>query len=36
LIKTPLMRCLKKYDVLLGPAAPTTAFKIGEKKEKPL
>ncbi len=26
----------KKYDVLLTPVSPTTAFKIGEKKENPL
>jgi aspartyl-tRNA(Asn)/glutamyl-tRNA(Gln) amidotransferase subunit A len=25
-----------KYDLLIGPAAPTTAFKIGEKINKPL
>jgi len=36
LIKNAFNEVFEKYDVLLGPAAPTTAFKIGEKKEKPL
>jgi len=26
----------KKYDFILGPTAPTTAYKIGEKADNPL
>jgi len=29
-------RAFSKYDVILGPAAPTTAFKFGEKRSNPL
>ncbi|HOM01260.1 MAG TPA: Asp-tRNA(Asn)/Glu-tRNA(Gln) amidotransferase subunit GatA [Acetivibrio sp.] len=36
LIKNDFKEAFEKYDVLIGPAAPTTAYKIGEKKEKPL
>ncbi len=29
-------KAFSKYDVIIGPTAPTTAFKIGEKFENPL
>ena len=29
-------KAFSKYDVIIGPTAPTTAFKIGEKTENPL
>lgn len=29
-------KAFSKYDVIIGPTAPTTAFKIGEKSENPL
>ncbi|GAE87455.1 Asp-tRNA(Asn)/Glu-tRNA(Gln) amidotransferase subunit GatA [Acetivibrio straminisolvens] len=36
LIKNSFDEVFKKCDVLLGPTVPATAYKIGEKKEKPL
>jgi aspartyl-tRNA(Asn)/glutamyl-tRNA(Gln) amidotransferase subunit A len=40
LVRTKLINeftaTFEKYDVLLGPVAPTTAFKIGEKTDDPL
>jgi len=36
LIKNAFNEAFAKYDVLLGPTAPTTAYKIGEKKDNPL
>ena len=36
LVKNEFMRNLEKYDVLLTPTSPTTAFKMGEKTENPL
>ena len=36
LIKQGFDEAFKKYDVILGPTAPTTAFKIGEKSNNPL
>ncbi len=39
-VRTLLIRefdeAFKKYDFLLGPTAPTTAFKLGEKNQDPL
>jgi aspartyl-tRNA(Asn)/glutamyl-tRNA(Gln) amidotransferase subunit A len=35
-IKKELDEAFKKVDVLVGPVAPTTAFKIGEKIDDPL
>lgn len=29
-------KAFEKYDVIVGPTAPTTAFKIGEKVNNPL
>ncbi|RSL33889.1 Asp-tRNA(Asn)/Glu-tRNA(Gln) amidotransferase subunit GatA [Salibacterium salarium] len=36
LIKQDFDNILKDYDVIIGPTAPTTAFKIGEKVDDPL
>ena len=36
LIINDFEKAFKKYDVLISPASPTTAFKIGEKVEDPL
>jgi aspartyl-tRNA(Asn)/glutamyl-tRNA(Gln) amidotransferase subunit A len=36
LIKQELSQALGKYDALLSPAAPTPAYKLGEKKTDPL
>jgi aspartyl-tRNA(Asn)/glutamyl-tRNA(Gln) amidotransferase subunit A len=36
LIINDFKKAFKKYDVLISPTSPTTAFKIGEKIEEPL
>lgn len=36
LIKEDFDRAFEKYDLLLSPVSPTTAFRIGEKTEDPL
>lgn len=36
LIKRDFDRAFEKVDVIAGPVTPTTAFKIGEKKDDPL
>ncbi|ADU28717.1 Asp-tRNA(Asn)/Glu-tRNA(Gln) amidotransferase subunit GatA [Evansella cellulosilytica] len=36
LIKQDFENVFEKYDVIIGPTAPTTAFKIGEKTDDPL
>lgn len=36
LIKNDFDKIFEQYDVILGPTAPTTAFKIGEEIEDPL
>jgi aspartyl-tRNA(Asn)/glutamyl-tRNA(Gln) amidotransferase subunit A len=36
LIKNDFDQVFGKYDVIIGPTAPTTAFKIGEKTSDPL
>jgi len=36
LIKNGFDEAFKKYDCILGPTAPTTAYKIGEKSDNPL
>ncbi|TFB14258.1 Asp-tRNA(Asn)/Glu-tRNA(Gln) amidotransferase subunit GatA [Filobacillus milosensis] len=36
LIKQDFEKIFEKYDVVIGPTAPTTAFKIGEKIDDPL
>ncbi|MBN2557952.1 MAG: Asp-tRNA(Asn)/Glu-tRNA(Gln) amidotransferase subunit GatA [Clostridia bacterium] len=36
LIKNEFDALFKKYDLILGPTAPTTAFRIGEKEGNPL
>jgi aspartyl-tRNA(Asn)/glutamyl-tRNA(Gln) amidotransferase subunit A len=36
LIKSDFDRAFEKYDVLLSPTSPTTAFKIGEKADDPI
>jgi len=36
IIKESFDRAFSKYDVIISPAAPTTAYKIGEKKDDPL
>ncbi len=36
LIKQDFEKVFEKYDVIIGPSAPTTAFKIVEKTEDPL
>ncbi len=36
LIKKGFDEAFEKYDVVMGPTSPTTAFKIGEKAENPL
>ncbi|MCP4051172.1 MAG: Asp-tRNA(Asn)/Glu-tRNA(Gln) amidotransferase subunit GatA [bacterium] len=36
LFKLDFAKAFKKYDVLITPSSPTTAFKIGEKIEDPL
>ncbi len=36
LIKQDFDRAFEKYDVLLTPTAPTTAFKFGEKSDNPM
>ena len=35
-VKLKFEECFKKYDILLTPVVPTTAFKIGEKSNNPL
>ncbi len=35
-IKNGFDEAFKKYDVVLGPTAPTTAYKVGEKVDNPL
>jgi len=36
LIKQDFDKAFEKYDIIIGPTAPTTAFKIGEKIDDPL
>jgi aspartyl-tRNA(Asn)/glutamyl-tRNA(Gln) amidotransferase subunit A len=36
LIKNGFNEAFNKYDVVIGPTAPTTAYKIGEKSDNPL
>ncbi|WP_124728211.1 Asp-tRNA(Asn)/Glu-tRNA(Gln) amidotransferase subunit GatA [Staphylospora marina] len=36
LIKQDFDRVFERFDVIVGPTTPTTAFKLGEKKEDPL
>jgi len=36
LIQDSFNRVFENYDVIIGPTAPTTAYKIGEKTENPL
>lgn len=36
LIKNDFDKVLEKYDVIIGPTAPTPAFKIGEKVDDPM
>lgn len=36
LIKQDFEQVFEKYDVILGPTVPTTAFKLGEKVDDPL
>jgi aspartyl-tRNA(Asn)/glutamyl-tRNA(Gln) amidotransferase subunit A len=36
LIKQDFDRAFEKYDVIISPAAPAAAFKIGEKTKDPL
>lgn len=36
LIKNEFNKAFEKYDFILGPTAPTTAYKIGEKSNNPL
>ncbi|RCX16587.1 aspartyl/glutamyl-tRNA(Asn/Gln) amidotransferase subunit A [Anaerobacterium chartisolvens] len=36
LIKKGFDEAFEKYDMVIGPTSPTTAFKIGEKAENPL
>ena len=36
LIKQDFENVFEKYDVVIGPTTPTTAFKIGEKIDDPL
>jgi aspartyl-tRNA(Asn)/glutamyl-tRNA(Gln) amidotransferase subunit A len=36
LIKEDFDRAFEKYDLLLSPVSPTTAFRIGEKTDDPL
>ncbi|WP_279401423.1 Asp-tRNA(Asn)/Glu-tRNA(Gln) amidotransferase subunit GatA [Piscibacillus salipiscarius] len=36
LIKQDFDQIFEKYDVVIGPTAPTTAFKVGEKIDDPL
>lgn len=36
IIRNEFSKAFEKYDVIIGPTAPTTAFKIGEKCENPL
>ena len=36
LIKQDFDKAFKKYDILISPTTPTTAFKIGEKTDDPL
>ncbi|MFB5661196.1 Asp-tRNA(Asn)/Glu-tRNA(Gln) amidotransferase subunit GatA [Alteribacillus sp. HJP-4] len=36
LIKRDFDEILKSYDVIIGPTAPTTAFKVGEQMDDPL
>ena len=35
-VKNKFDECFKKYDVLLTPVAPTTAFEIGAKSDNPM
>ena len=36
LIRSSFDDAFEKYDVVLGPTTPTTAYKIGEKRDNPL
>ena len=36
LIKSAFDEAFEKYDIILGPTSPTTAFKIGENIDDPL
>ncbi|MBR1736190.1 MAG: Asp-tRNA(Asn)/Glu-tRNA(Gln) amidotransferase subunit GatA [Firmicutes bacterium] len=36
MIKTEFEKAFEKYDIILAPAAPTTAYKIGENSTDPL
>ncbi|MBD0384271.1 Asp-tRNA(Asn)/Glu-tRNA(Gln) amidotransferase subunit GatA [Paenibacillus sedimenti] len=36
LIKQDFDQVFEKYDIIIGPTAPTTAFRIGEQSEDPL
>lgn len=36
LIKQDFDKAFEKYDILISPTSPTTAFKIGEKQQDPL
>lgn len=36
LIKNSFNQAFSKFDVILGPTAPTTAYKLGEKADSPL
>jgi len=36
LVKKSFEEALKKYDILISPAAPSAAYKIGEKTNDPL
>lgn len=36
LVQQEMYRALSDYDALISPAAPTTAYKLGEVKDDPL
>lgn len=36
LVRNEFSKAFEKYDVIIGPTAPMTAFKIGEKSDNPL
>ena len=36
LIKQDFDQVFEKFDIIIGPTAPTTAFKIGEQSSDPL
>jgi aspartyl-tRNA(Asn)/glutamyl-tRNA(Gln) amidotransferase subunit A len=36
IIRNEFNKAFEKYDVVIGPTSPTTAFKIGEKSDNPL